>query len=45
MTRTILFVCTGNIFRSLVAEYAARGPFASGFAKKASTRLLMCNAR
>ncbi len=24
MTRSILFVCTGNIFRSLVAEYAVR---------------------
>lgn len=24
MTRSILFVCTGNIFRSMVAEYAVR---------------------
>lgn len=31
MTQSILFVCTGNIFRSLVAEYAVRtktGPHA-----------------
>jgi protein-tyrosine phosphatase len=29
MARSILFVCTGNIFRSLVAEYAVRAQFGS----------------
>lgn len=29
MAQSILFVCTGNIFRSMVAEYAARAQFGS----------------
>lgn len=29
MAKSILFVCTGNIFRSMVAEYAVRAQFGS----------------
>ncbi len=30
MTQSILFVCTGNIFRSMVAEYALHAQFGTG---------------